>query len=400
MPAAGYRPVMEMAVQTATPVGSIQTEHFPAPAAMVAALRPAEPVYCVDRQAIINAARQFVALFPGRVLFAVKCNPLPIFLDALYEGGIRHFDTASMAEIALIGDRFPDAGCHFMHPVKAPEAIRRAFDVFGVRHFVLDEPAELDKMAAVLGEDRRDSVAVVRLATPSGGARFNLSEKFGAPPAKTAALLKQVVQAGFVPGLCFHVGSQCLDPAAWTAALGLTKDVLRDSGVAIRCLDVGGGFPSRYANDTPPPLEDFMQAIRTGVATLDLPGDCTLMCEPGRVLVAHTMSLVARIELATDDVIHLNDGIYGSLIGATFGLQWPVRLIRPDGPPANATRAFRVHGPTCDNKDTLPFAFELPADTHTGDYVQIDRIGAYAVALRTGFNGFMPNRFVTVDSLA
>ena len=74
-------------------------EQFRSPADMVARLRPAEPVYCLDRAALVAAAWTFVSLFPGRVLYAVKCNPLPLVLDALHEGGIRHFDTASIAEI-------------------------------------------------------------------------------------------------------------------------------------------------------------------------------------------------------------------------------------------------------------------------------------------------------------
>lgn len=367
---------------------------------MVAAWRPDEPVYCIDRLSLVGAARRFVSLFPGHVLYAVKCNPLPFVIDALHEGGIRHFDTASIAEIELVGRRFPDAQGHFMHPVKSPQAIRRAFDEFGVRHYVIDHAAEIDKMIAVLGEDRRDTVALVRLATPSKGAKFNLSAKFGAAPDKVVQLLRTLVDAGFQPGLCFHVGSQCLDPEAWTLALDLVDTVLHQSGIAIRCLDVGGGFPAAYEGETPPPLEAFLDAIARGVAKLALPTDCILMCEPGRALVAPAMSLVARVELATGEAVHLNDGIYGSLIGATIGIRWPITLIRPDGPAANDSRGFRVYGPTCDNLDTLPYEFELPVDVRTGDYVRIDRLGAYAVALRTGFNGFLPNRFVTVDRLA
>ncbi|MEX1108405.1 MAG: type III PLP-dependent enzyme [Dongiaceae bacterium] len=374
--------------------------HFRSPAEMVAAWRPDEPVYCIDRPSLVGAAQRFVSLFPGHVLYAVKCNPLPFVLDALYQGGIRHFDTASIAEIELVGRRFPGVQGHFMHPVKSPQAIRRAFDEFGVRHYVIDHAAEIDKMIAVLGNDRRETVTLVRLATPSKGAKFNLSAKFGATPDKTVSLLRALVDAGFQPGLCFHVGSQCLDPEAWTLALDLVGTVLRQSGVAIRCLDVGGGFPAAYVGETPPPLETFIDVIARGVAKLALPADCILMCEPGRALVAPAMSLIARVELATGEAIHLNDGIYGSLIGATIGIRWPIALIRPDGPAANDTRGFRVYGPTCDNLDTLPYEFELPVDVRTGDYVRIDRLGAYAVALRTGFNGFLPNRFVTVDRLA
>ena len=62
--------------------------------AMVAALRPSYPVYCLRPEVITEAAKRFLDLFPGRVLYAVKCNPHPEVLKALYRAGIRHFDTA------------------------------------------------------------------------------------------------------------------------------------------------------------------------------------------------------------------------------------------------------------------------------------------------------------------
>ena len=62
--------------------------------------------------------RSFLELFPGRVLYAVKCNPHPSVLSALYDAGIRHFDTASLPEIALVRERSRMPAVYFMHPVK------------------------------------------------------------------------------------------------------------------------------------------------------------------------------------------------------------------------------------------------------------------------------------------
>ena len=84
--------------------------------------------------------------FPGRVLYAVKCNPHPHLLRALYDAGIRHFDTASLPEIAEVREMFPDAGAYFMHPVKPTCSKRWAYEVYGIRHFVIDHPAELAKV--------------------------------------------------------------------------------------------------------------------------------------------------------------------------------------------------------------------------------------------------------------
>ena len=94
--------------------------------AMVAALKPGHPVYCVRPHVVKRAARDFLDAFDGRVLYATKCNPHPLILRALYEEGIRHFDTASLNEVAQVRELFRDAECYFMHPVKSRSAIRIA----------------------------------------------------------------------------------------------------------------------------------------------------------------------------------------------------------------------------------------------------------------------------------
>ena len=128
--------------------------HFADAEAMVAALRPEEPVYCLRPAQLAAAARRFLERFPGRVLYAVKANPATPVLDGLYAAGIRHFDTASIAEIALVKDRFPEAAAYFMHPVKGRAAIRAAWHDYGLRHFVVDQASELEKLRQVLGKDR------------------------------------------------------------------------------------------------------------------------------------------------------------------------------------------------------------------------------------------------------
>ena len=84
---------------------------------------PEEPMHCLRPRVLAETARAFVAAFPGEVLYAVKCNPDPAVLWALWDGGVRHFDCASLAEIRLVRDMFPEAAIHFMHPVKARGAM-------------------------------------------------------------------------------------------------------------------------------------------------------------------------------------------------------------------------------------------------------------------------------------
>ena len=219
--------------------------------AVIAAERPSEPLYCLRPAVITAAARRFVDGFPGDVLYAVKCNPEPAVLRAAWEGGVRHFDCASPAEVALVRAVLPEAQIHYMHPVKSRAAIREAYARQGVRDFVLDSFDELAKIREETG-DARDLGLIVRLALPKGNAAYDLSGKFGADIATAAELLCAARPLAVRLGIAFHVGSQCLEPLAYRRALTRAGEAIGLAGVAIDIVDVGGGFPVSYPDMTPP----------------------------------------------------------------------------------------------------------------------------------------------------
>ncbi len=196
--------------------------------ALIADLRPEEPVHCIRPAVLTATAHEFVTAFPGDVLYAVKCNPDPAVLRALWAGGVRHFDCASPNEVLLVRQLLPDAQIHLMHPIKARGAICEAWARHGVRDFVLDSAGELAK---IVDETTATGVAaelglIVRLALPKGGAVLDLSGKFGAEAAEAVALLRAARPRAARLGVAFHVGSQCLDPLAWRRALQLAGDVI------------------------------------------------------------------------------------------------------------------------------------------------------------------------------
>ena len=376
-----------------------QLRRFDDADAMVSALEPSYPVFCLRPQVLAENARRFIDGFPGRVMFAVKCNPHPAVLHYLYKAGIEHFDTASLPEIAQVREAHPGAEAYFMHPVKSRAALLSAAEVYDVRHYVIDHAGELSKILEAV--ERRDIAVLVRLSTPGGKALFELSDKFGAAPAEAVELLRAVHEAGLETGLAFHVGSQCADPAAWRVAMDIAAQVVGAAGVPVGYLDVGGGFPASYSNHTVPPLEDFFDVIRDRLRETPVGSDCIVMCEPGRALVADSMSLVVQIQLRKGDALYINDGIFHSMSEpAVAGVQLPARLIRPGREIALAKTDFTIFGPTCDSTDLLPHTVSLPADAAEGDWIEFGQIGAYSNSMATRFNGFSSDTFVRVDAPA
>ncbi len=365
---------------------------------VIADLAPGYPIYCLRPAELKRQAEFFLDAFPGRVMYAVKCNPHLTVLRALYEAGIRHFDTASLAEIAHVREHFPQADCYFMHPVKARASIMTAHQVYAVDHFVIDHEKELAKIIDVTGGgDGR--VVLVRIVTPVHDAQYQLSDKFGIAAEDAAELLRKVHEADFQTGVAFHVGSQCRTPQAFVDGIETALGVIEAAGVPVHYLDVGGGFPAVYQDDYPPALSVYLYAIQEAFDRARLRKDCVLMCEPGRALVASGCSLLTQIQLRKDDKLYINDGIYQSLSETLLGkVKLPARLINPKREIATECRDFTIFGPTCDNLDILPAPFCLPVDAEEGDWIEIGQTGAYSNSAATRFNGFFPETFVSVDA--
>src|SRR5690606_31017142 len=138
-----------------------------------------------------------------------------------------------------------------------------------------------------------------------------------ATPDVAVELLRRARAVADRVGICFHVGSQCMEPEAYARAIALAAEVALRSGVRIDVLDVGGGFPVSYPDVTPPPLSAFMAAIAGAYAATGLADTgCRLWAEPGRALVAPGVSLVVQVQHRRADALFINDGVYGSLSDA------------------------------------------------------------------------------------
>ena len=350
---------------------------------------PERPVALVRPGAVALAARWFQDKLKSDIYYAVKANPSPWVIETLVESGINSFDVASVPEIELVAQHAPGARMAFMHPVKSRASIAAAYFDHGVRTFAFDAHEELDKILEATGQ-AKDLNLIVRLGVETHGAAYSLAGKFGVDAHEAPALLLAARRAtDQLMGVSFHVGSQCMRPSAYPAAMAQASRALVRAGVFADVVDVGGGFPSIYPGMVPPDLSEYAAAIERGFAEMMVHETSELWCEPGRALVAEGSSLLTRVELRKGDALYLNDGSYGSLFDAAH-MKWPfpVKLHRAADDASPSLRPYRFFGPTCDSLDAMPGPFWLPEDIREGDYVEIGMTGAYGVAMTTRFNGF------------
>jgi ornithine decarboxylase len=278
-----------------------------------------------------------------------------------------------------------------MHPVKAEEAIAEAYFDHGVRTFSLDSMEELEKIVRATGSDEgaaQDLNLCVRIRVSSDHSKLSLAAKFGAEPHEVKELLMAARQASDALGICFHVGSQAMTPAAYSEAMERVRAAIVSAAVTVDIVDVGGGFPSSYPGMEPPPLEAYFEVIHKAFESLPISYSAELWCEPGRALCAEYASVLVRVEKRRGGQLYINDGAYGALFDAAhIGWRFPVELVREAARGRRRWRSASTARPAT-ILDHMAGPFMLPADVEAGDYVEIGMLGAYGCAMRTRFNGF------------
>ena len=382
-----------------------QTPHrltFADAADVAAKLSPDTPVHCFSPTLLKAKLAVFRDGFPGEVSYAVKANDGEHVLAALAANGLAVFDVASLEEMAAVRAKAPHARLHYHNPIKSRNEIATAAERFGCARFAADDPQEVDKIVAAGGVTEKLEIAVRFKLPKHSASAHDFSGKFGAEPELAMRLLRQVAGHGAQPMLTFHPGSQCGDPAIWTAHIHAAAEIARGAGIRLAALNVGGGFPSRYVGLNAPDLSVYFAAIeKASIEAFGADFVPVLECEPGRGIIAGSTSVLARVKLvkAASREIYLNDGIYGSLMEVyqVPVLQPYAQAIGGKGAIEGEPLGFTVYGPTCDPLDRLPNRINLPAGIAEGDYVEFGPLGAYGTATSTRFNGYPPAEIIEVE---
>lgn len=357
---------------------------------------PATPCLVLDLDRVETNYRRIMAAMPqARVYYAVKANPAAPILERLAGLG-SSFDAASYEEVeACLAAGADPALISYGNTVKKESAIRAAF-ARGVTMFAFDSEPELLKIAKHAPGAR----VYCRILVENKGAEWPLSRKFGCELDMARDLMLQARDLGLDPyGISFHVGSQQTSTAAHEGAIARVAMLftdLKDAGVKLRMVNLGGGYPVRYRAEVPG-IDDFGMAIM-GAMTRHFGNDLPeMLIEPGRFMVGDAGVVSAEVVLVSrkgkDDPVrwvYLDIGRFGGL-AETEGeaIKYAFRTPHDGGADGPVT----IAGPTCDSTDTLyeKSNYRLPLALESGDRVELLATGAYVTSYASqNFNGFKP----------
>ena len=362
-------------------------------------LKPEKPVYCIRKNSVATASKFFLKNFPGDILYAVKTNPHPLVIKTLIENGINQFDVASIEEIKRVKEFASTAKCSFMHTIKSPESIKKAYFEYGVKTFSLDTKEELTKIIKST-DNAKDLELFVRVAVSNEHAEIDLSKKFGALNSEALGLLRLANQYAKKIGLSFHVGSQCMHPISYAKGISEIGNIIKKIKIVPDYINVGGGFPTIYPDLIPHNMIEYFSEIKKGLDNLKLERMPKIICEPGRALVAESGSTIVRVNLRKKQKLYINDGTYGTLFDAgTPNIVFPTKMIKESSSKIISKKmtAFNFFGPTCDSMDYMKGPFVLPNNIKENDYIELGQLGAYGLTFRTQFNGFFSDEIYEVE---
>jgi ornithine decarboxylase len=358
--------------------------------------QPATPCLVLDVDRVESNFRTLQQALPlAQIYYAVKANPAPQVLDRLVRLG-SNFDAASFEEIqACLDAGAQPAKLSYGNTIKKSSAIASAHAA-GVTMFAFDSIEELRKLARHAPGSR----VYCRILVENDGAEWPLSRKFGTNVESARDLMLQAADLGLDPyGLSFHVGSQQTSAAAYETAIsrvGLLFTDLRDAGVNIRMINLGGGFPTRYRDEVPE-IDQFGDAIMRAMTEAFGNALPEMVIEPGRFVVADAGVVCSEVVLVSkrgssdpQRWVYLDIGRFGGL-AETEGESIKYRITTPhDGSP---TGPVSIAGPTCDGADILyeRSNYRLPLALADGDRVELQAAGAYVTTYASQrFNGFAP----------
>jgi diaminopimelate decarboxylase len=280
---------------------------------------------------------------------------------------------------------------------KTEEELRYGL-VSGILMFNVESEQELEKLQQVAREQELVAPVSFRInpdvdpKTHSYISTGLAKNKFGIPieQAEKVYLRARDMSHIKILGVSCHIGSQLTEISPFTEALHKVKlfiQRLEEHNIAIDYLDLGGGLGVRYHEEKPPHPQEYARALKKEMIGLE----CTLILEPGRVIVSNAGILVSRVlytkKTETKSFIivdaAMNDLARPSLYGAHHEIL-PV-LRKPGKANAKSMQMADVVGPICETGDFLARDRQLPVFGQ-GDLMAVMTSGAYGFTMSSNYN--------------
>ena len=365
------------------------------------------PLYIYSRATLERHWHAFdsaLGKHPHLICYAVKANSNIGILNVMAKLG-SGFDIVSQGELERVLEAGGEASkVVFSGVAKSRAEIMRALEV-GIRCFNVESIAELHRINQIAGEMGKVAPISLRvnpdvdahthpyISTGLKENKFGVSVDEAREVYKLAATLPHVK----ITGMDCHIGSQLTELQPFldaTDRLIRLMEQLKEDGITLKHLDLGGGLGVTYTDETPPHPSDYAAALLNKLKDYK---DLEIILEPGRAIAANAGILVAKVQYLKSNESRnfaitdtgMNDMIRPALYEAYMN------IIEIDRTLEREKAIYDVVGPVCETSDFLGKQRELAIAE--GDYIAQRSAGAYGASMSSNYNSRPRTAEVLVD---
>ena len=365
------------------------------------------PLYIYSRATLERHWHAFdsaLGKHPHLICYAVKANSNIGILNVMAKLG-SGFDIVSQGELERVLAADGEASkVVFSGVAKSRAEIMRALEV-GIRCFNVESIAELHHINQIAGEMGKVAPISLRvnpdvdahthpyISTGLKENKFGVSVDEAREVYKLAATLPHVK----ITGMDCHIGSQLTELQPFldaTDRLIRLMEQLKEDGITLKHLDLGGGLGVTYTDERPPHPSDYATALLNKLKDYE---DLEIILEPGRAIAANAGILVAKVQYLKSNESRnfaitdtgMNDMIRPALYEAYMN------IIEIDRTLGHEKAIYDVVGPVCETSDFLGKQRELAIAE--GDYIAQRSAGAYGASMSSNYNSRPRTAEVLVD---
>lgn len=328
------------------------------------------------------------------IAYAMKANSNQAVLATLARMG-SGADVVSAGEMRrAIAAGIPASKVVFSGVAKSAAEIRDALNA-GIHQFNIESIPELHRISDIANQIGKTAPVAFRINPHvEAGGHANIStggaeHKFGIAwhEAKATYELAMTLPGIAVKAVDVHIGSQITDlspmRAAFTKVVGLVRE-LRDMGVPIERIDLGGGLGIPYKEgEVPASPAEYAQMIREVLGDLDV----ELILEPGRMIAGNAGIFVSRVEYMKErdgrKFLILDAGMNDLIRPALYQALHEMKPVVRDA--ARPSQVYDVVGPVCESTDRFAKGYSMP-ELKAGELVAFMSAGAYGAVMSNQYN--------------